>query len=983
MINNKELSKDSYIRRRKMKKKMSNKKFLTMWIVIMGLVVILAAGVTITSRVFHATITMYFGGQKYRIIGETGNVDTEYYKKAYPNPDAAGTAARELTVTIEEEGIVLLKNDAAQVLPLPAGSRISVFGRTSVDIVYGGSGSGNVDVSTAATLESSLANAGFEVNPALPAFYRERSELQGPQIGTGSAFFGGQPVYLQPYRHAAIQMDSPETSTYHIAEVALSEYTQQVQQSYADYHDAAIIIFGRGGGEGGDLSRDIQVDMSHYSAAAQSTLERLGIRPGQHQLELSQNEIDLLAHVREQNFSKVIVLINSSEAMELGFIDEDWINAALWIGSPGEGLNAVGKVVAGEVNPSGRLVDTYPYRMREDPTFANFGNFAYDNAPGTYFVEYEEGIYVGYRYWETRYVNDEAGYRRAVQFPFGYGLSYTTFDWELVRNSPSSGTLSEDGTISVDLRVRNTGNQPGKDVVQLYATSPYTPGGIEKAYMVLIAFEKTSLLQPGAEEIITLQAPVYSLASYDYNDANQNGFRGYEAEAGTYQIKVMKNAHDSGLGAPLEYRIDSAIRFETDPVTESQISNQFDDVSSHIKVYLSRNDWEGTFPKAPAADDRIAGADVLDGAKPYVPSEHNNPTDTSPVFNAKNNISLIDLRGVSYEDPRWDLLLDQVDINEFVELFKTGAYNTAVMPSVAKPVTRDLDGPAGLSAYVGNTSATAYPSACVIAATWSKDIARKMGEALGEEALHAEVQGWYAPAMNTHRSPFAGRNFEYYSEDGVLGGEIAAQAVAGAKSKGIVTYIKHLVLNDQETNRVRDNGMMTWANEQAIRELYLRPFEIAVKKGGTTGVMSAFNRVGATWAGGNRSLLTEVLRGEWGFRGSVITDFNLYPYMNQDQALRNGGDFMLTMYMPPIYDKTPADIESPTAKQAIRNAAHNILYATVNSNAMNGAAPGVVFKAITPLWWTLLLIADGVIMLLIVIGLVLIRRRVHSFSAAA
>ncbi|MDR1218745.1 MAG: glycoside hydrolase family 3 C-terminal domain-containing protein [Treponema sp.] len=963
------------------KKKMNNKKFLIMWSVILGLVFILAAGVTIVSGVFHATITMYFGGQKYRIVGEAGDVDTEYFKKAYASPEAAQAAAKDLTVTIEEEGIVLLKN-SAQALPLPSGSRISVFGRTAVDIVYGGSGSGNVDTSTAATMESSLTKAGFQVNPALLAFYKERSEQPGPQIGTGSVFFGGQPIYFQPYRHAAIQMDLPEVSAYHIGEVALDEYTPEVRESYANYHDAAIVIFGRGGGEGGDLSRDIQADMAHYNAATQEAMSRLNLRQGQHQLELSQNEIDLLEHVRSQNFSKVIVIINSSEAMELGFIDESWINAALWIGSPGEGLNAVGKVIAGEANPSGRLVDTYAYRMRDDPTFVNFGHFAYDNAQGNYFVEYEEGVYVGYRYWETRYINDEEGYRRAVQYPFGYGLSYTTFDWELVRSSPATGgSLSEDGAISIDIRVRNTGTQAGKDVVELYATAPYTPGGVEKAHVVLIAFEKTGLLQPGAEEIVTLSAPVSFLASYDYNDANKNGFRGYEVESGAYQIKVMKNAHDRGIDAPVEYRVDSTIRFETDSATGEEIANRFDDVSNHIKVYLSRNDWAGTWPKAPTDQDRAASADVLEGVKPYAPSDHNNPEDTAPAFNVKNDVSLINLKGLPYDDPLWELLLDQLDVNEFVELFKTGAYNTAMMSSVSKPVTRDLDGPAGLSAFVGNTSATAYPSECVIAATWSKSIARKMGEAVGEESLHTEVHGWYAPAMNTHRSPFAGRNFEYYSEDGVLGGEIAAQAVAGATSKGMVTYIKHFALNDQETNRVRDNGMMTWANEQAIREIYLRPFEIAVKKGGSTGVMSAFNRIGVTWAGGNRSLLIEILRGEWGFRGAVITDFNLYPYMQQDEALRNGGDFMLTMYMPPVYDKTPVDIESPTAKLAIRNAAHNILYATVNSHAMNGVAPGVVFKAITPLWRTLLLVADGIVALLIIAAIPFIVRRVRGLKA--
>ncbi|MDR0636305.1 MAG: glycoside hydrolase family 3 C-terminal domain-containing protein [Treponema sp.] len=960
-------------------RKMSNKKFLTVWITVLSIVFILAAGLTIVCGVFSPTITMALGGQKYRIVGEAANVDTAYFKSKYNNPEDASAAAKALTVTIEEEGIVLLKNDEKSVLPLQEGAKVSVFGRTSIDLIYGGSGSGNVDTSTAATLESSLSAAGYQVNPALISFYKTMSEVKGPQIGTGSIFFGGQPIYFQPYKHAAIQMDLPEVSTYHIGEVALNEYTPEVQQSYADYHDAAIVIFGRGGGEGGDLSQDIYADMAHYNAEAQSFLTRLGIKPGQHQLELSQNELDLLEHVRSQGFDKVIVIINSSEAMELGFLDEDWINAALWIGSPGEGMNALGRVIKGEVNPSGRLVDTYAYDLTSAPSYNNFGNYVYDDAPGNYFVEYEEGIYVGYRYYETRYHDNETAYRQTVQFPFGYGLSYTSFEWELARSSPAAGSaLSADGAITIDVRVRNTGTRAGKDVVELYATAPYTPGGIEKAHVVLAGFEKTGLIAPGSEQTVSITIPVYALASYDYNDANKNSFRGYELENGTYQLKLMKNAHDLSAVSPIEYKVESTLRYEEDPLTGYNVVNRFDQASNRIKVYLSRNDWEGTWPQAPTAADRTAGAAVIAAVSPFVAADHNNPNDETPVFNAKNNISLINLKDMPYDDPLWEPLLDQLDINEFVELFRTGSYNTAVMQSVSKPVTQDLDGPAGLSAYIGNTSATAYPSECIIAATWSKSAARQMGEAVGDEGLQAGVHGWYAPAMNIHRSPFAGRNFEYYSEDSILSGEIAAQVVAGAVSKGMVTYIKHFALNDQETNRVRDNGLMTWANEQAIREIYLKPFEYAVKNGGSTGVMSSFNRIGTEWSGGSRELLTEILRNEWGFQGSVITDFNLYPYMNQDKALRNGGDFMLTMYMPPVYDKTPADISSPTAKKAIRNAAHNILYATVNSNAMNGVAPGVVFRAITPTWVILLIIADAVIFCGIMIALILIRKRVRS-----
>jgi beta-glucosidase len=945
--------------------------FLALWISVAALVIVIALGVTIVStRMFYGIITQYFGGQKYRTITtpESAALDTEYFKSAYGTTEETNAAGRALAVSIEEDGIVLLKNDGAKVLPLSAGARISVFGTASANVVYGGSGSGQIDKTRADTLESSLSKAGFQINPALLDFYTEKSALRGPQIGIGNPLMGSAAVYFEPYKHSAILIDGPSISTFHIAEVPLADYTNAVRESYAAYHDAAVIILGRSGGEGGDLSRDVLADMAHYSAEVQTLLAALGIKPGQHQLELSQNEIDLLAHVRSQGFGKVIVIINSSEAMELGFLEEDWINAALWIGGPGEGLEALGRTLRGDVNPSGRLVDTYAYDLSSAPSYYNFGHYEYENAPGNYFVEYEEGIYVGYRYYETRFINDEASYRRTVQFPFGYGLSYTSFNWEVTRASPADGgSLNKDGVITVDVRVTNTGPVAGKDVAQLYYTAPYTPGGIEKAQVALGAFEKTGLLQPGESQTLTLTLPARDMASYDYSDANRNGFSGYELEAGIYQIRVSRNAHElgNGVSAPLEYRVSSGFRYETDDATGTEIENRFDDVSGHIKTYLSRSDWEGAWPAPPAGVDRIASDADIRAVAAYIAAEHNNSADEAPVFNADNGVQLVNVRDLPYDDPLWEELLDQIDINEFVELFRTGAYITAPMASVSKPATTDLDGPAGISSYIGNAAATGFPTECVIAATWNKDLARRMGEAVGEEGLKGGVNGWYAPAMNTHRSPFGGRVFEYYSEDGVLGGEIAAQVVAGATSRGMITYIKHFALNDQETNRTDDNGLMTWASEQAMREIYLKPFEIAVKQGGALGVMSAFNRIGTTWAGGSGALLQDVLRDEWGFRGAVITDFNLVPFMYPDLALRNGGDFMLTMYIPPLYDKTPQDFASATAKIAIRNAAHNILYATVNSNAMNGVAPGATFRAITPNWVKLLIAADCIIFALL------------------
>ncbi|GMO57383.1 MAG: glycoside hydrolase family 3 protein [Treponemataceae bacterium] len=951
-------------------KKMSNKAFTTLWGVILGIVFVVAAGVTIWASISYGTITMTFGGQKYKVVGGDKNADTQYFKSIYNSPDEATAGAKATTVLLEEEGITLLKNNASA-LPLASGAKVTLFGRNSVDAIYGGGGSGNVDTTNAATFESALTAAGFNLNPATVNFYKEVSKTKGPAkaIGTLPAWAQFAPVYFNPYQNAAIVMDLPFSSTFHISEPPVAEYPADVTASYAEYKDAAIVVFGRGGGEGGDMSRDVYKDMSGYPKDVQNEitdwLARLGIKQGQHQLELSQNEIDLLDHIRASGFEKIVVLVNSSEALELGFIDDSSISAALWIGSPGEGLDAVGSVLAGKVNPSGRLVDTYAYDLTTAPSFNNFGLYQYDNLKDSHFVEYKEGIYVGYRYYETRYGNS-IDYSRIVQYPFGYGLSYTTFDWSVV-NAPANA-VDANGNISVDVRVRNTGNVAGKDVVQLYFTPPYTTGGIEKSSIVLADFAKTGLLQPGAEETVRLSFKARDMASYDYNDANNNGFKGWELEAGSYSVKVARNAHAIVSSIPLT--VASSVQYAADEVTGTQIVNQFDDVSDHIKVYLSRANWEGTFPKQP--DNFTADEQVLSGAEAYVATAHNNPDDVAPTFNAKNGLQLVDVRGLAYDDPKWEQLLDQVDINEFVNLFRTGAYNTAFMKSVGKPVTKDLDGPAGLSSLIGGKHATAWPSEVVVASTWNKDLARQMGEGVGEESLQSGSQGWYAPAMNNHRSPFAGRNFEYYSEDGVLGGKIAASVVQGSVSKGVLTYIKHFALNDQETGRT---GIFTWANEQAMREIYLRPFEIAVKEGNANAVMSAFPRIGTTWAGGSPALLTNVLRDEWGFKGLVITDYNLFGYMYPDQGLRAGNDFMLTNYTPPVFDKTPTDLKSATAKIAIREACHNILYAVANSNAMNGIAPGSTIKLLMPTWVKLMIAADILIALILCCGINFVLKR--------
>jgi beta-glucosidase len=421
----------------------------------------------------------------------------------------------------------------------------------------------------------------------------------------------------------------------------------------------------------------------------------------------------------------------------------------------------------------------------------------------------------------------------------------------------------------------------------------------------------------------------------------------------------------------------SGIRYETDDATDMEVKNLFDDVSGRITTYLSRADWEGTWPQSPAGTELIAPQAVLDSLAGF--TFPNDPDAVAPTWGAKNGLNLIDLRGIPADDPRWQELLDQTVMDEFLKLMTSGAYNTLPMQSIGKPATVDLDGPAGLNSFMSGLQLTAYPSECVIAATWNTDLGKQMGEAMGEEGLNNNINGWYAPAMNIHRSPFAGRNFEYYSEDGVLSGKIAAAVVTGAQSKGMTTYIKHFALNDQEGNRLGGSeglqGVITWANEQAMREIYFKPFEIAIKEGGSRGVMSSFNSIGALWAGGNRALMTDLLRTEWGFRGAAITDFNLYSYMRADQGLWAGNDFNLTFdYMNAV----PKDTNSAAVQSALRKAVHNVAYATANSNAMNGVAAGAIFKVLTPTWRIIVWICSGVAGVVIILMVILAALRLRK-----
>lgn len=796
-----------------------------------------------------------------------------------------------LTESLANEGTVLLKNEG-NLLPLQKTTKkLNVFGWASTNPVYGGTGSGNVDTANATDILDSLTDAGYQTNKELSRFYQSYRKDR-PVVG----------MWAQDWT---------------LVEPKVSDYKDNLLQDAKSFSNTAVVVLGRVGGEGADLPTDMTAKGVTYKG------NKGDFEPGQHYLELSKSEKDMIRMVND-NFENVIVLVNSANAMELGWLnDYSHVKAALWMAGPGStGFSALGKILNGEVNPSGRTVDTYVYDLTKTPTWNNFGHFKYKDDNYTY-VNYAEGIYVGYKFYETYYENDENGYNQTVQFPFGYGLSYTSFDQKM-------GNLSTDnqGNITASVTVTNTGNYSGKDVVQLYVNPPYQNGGIEKASANLVAFDKTKELKPGESQTIDFQLNQEDFASYDENHS-----QAYVLDKGVYRIQLKSNSHklisEQQYNVPKTIVYDAANKRSTDGVAPT---NQFKDYTESTVTFLSRKGHFENYSQSTSLpkDQTLSKEDKKELVNATTYKNVNNNKDKMPTTNAKNGLSLVDLKGLKYEDPKWDKLLDQLSVKDMSNLISYGGYQTLALNSVDKQHTYDFDGPAGLSSFFVQVKTTAFPSATLIAATWNKELANERGKAVGEEAAELGLAGWYGPAMNIHRSAFAGRNFEYYSEDGLLSGEMAAKEISGAKSKGVYAYMKHFALNDQETNRL--GLLLTWSTEQAIREVYLKPFEMAVKDGGATAVMSSFNYIGNKWAGGNDHLLNNVLRDEWGFRGFVSTDyFGGYGFMTADQAVRNGNDIMLS-----TTGESGAglvDTSSATAVKAMRTAAHNVLYTVVNSRA--------------------------------------------------
>lgn len=865
---------------RKMKK---SKKYLIRFNA--GLGIVLALGVTVNLILvgpMYSMVTLATGGGK---VSEE-NVAT----------------ATELCEDIADEGIVLLDN--AGTLPLAKNSKLNVFGWASTNPCYGGTGSGALsDAYPTVSLLEGLTNAGFELNTELSDFYTAY-RADRPQVG----------MFAQDWT-----LPEPEAA----------QYSDDLINNAKAFSDTAMIVITRVGGEGADLPTDVST-VTYDAGHSYNDFE-----PGEHYLQLSKTEEDMVDLVCK-NFDNVIVVYNGANAMELGWVkDYSQIKSVIWCAGTGQsGFNALGSVLCGDVNPSGRTIDTFVYDLTATPTWNNFGNMLYDNMNefeadsfGTKvtpaFVNYVENIYVGYKFYETAAAEGLIDYDKTVVYPFGHGLSYTSFTQTL------NSVTESDGTITVDVTVTNTGSVSGKDVVEVYYNPPYTNGGIEKASANLIGFAKTSEIAAGASENVQVTFKAEDMASYD-----AHGKGCYVLEKGDYIISINSDSHN--VIDSKTYTVASDIVYnESNPRSSDQTvaTNEFDFAEGNV-TYLSRADGFANYAEATAAPADYsmpaeAKATFYNNSN-YDPNDFNNPDDVAPTTGAKNDIQLADMVGVAYDDEKWDSFLDQLTVADMDSLIALGGYQSVAVSSVGKVQAIDCDGPASINNNFTQQGSIGFPSAVMIAATWNTDLAYSFGESIGKMADDMGVSGWYAPAMNIHRSAFAGRNFEYYSEDGVLSGAIASHAIMGSQDQGVYAFMKHFALNDQETNRC---GMLcTWASEQAIREIYLKPFEACVKNADCHAVMSSFNYIGNTYAGNCPELLINVLRNEWGFVGMVLTDYyGVYGYQDADHLIRNGGDFCLVNYDTETNHLT--DTTSATALVCARQACKNILYTVANSRA--------------------------------------------------
>ena len=825
---------------------------------------------------------------------------TEEYKQA-------AQATADITEEVESEGIVLLKNDGG--LPLGGTTKVNVLGSTAGNnFSYGGTGSGAGHEDSNVTFYQGLENAGLEINPELKSFYDANAVEATKYLGVGT--------------------------DWNLYELPQSAYEDGWAAKAREYSDTAVVVITRKGGEGEDLP----LDMADYT----------GSEAGRSYLELTPNEEELIA-AAEENFEHVVVVLNSPNAMELGWLEDSRIDAALWVGTVGStGCNAIGKVLTGAVNPSGKTVDSFPYQVEAAPSYYNFGAYDYNNATykntsmfaGTgdaasgddtyHYVEYAEGIYVGYRYFETAAADGFIDYDATVQYPFGYGLSYTTFDQKL-------DDVTDDGTtITATVTVTNTGSVAGKQVAEIYAAAPYTKGSIEKSSVVLAGFDKTKLLEPGESQTLEISFDREDLASYDYTGVKAEG-GAYVLEAGDYGIQLQTDSHNVVDKKTIHVDEDVIYNDAHDgkrDCDEIAATNQFDDASyGDGLTYLSRADWAGTMPTERSASSKDATPEQLKALTDPEPLDNSETEDITT--GKKNGLKLSDMKGLDYDDPKWSDLLDQMSLGEMEVLVGNAGWLTASVPSVDKPALVECDGPNGINNLMIGVAGTQFTGQSVLGQTWNVELAYRLGELFADEAKANQVAGIYAPAVNTHRSAFGGRNYEYVSEDGLLAGKVIAAEVQGIQGNGVYCYLKHFAVNDQETHRA-DGGLVTWLNEQSLREIYLRPFEIIVKEGGNTGMMSSYNRIGTTPTAESYALLTTVLRDEWGFRGAVITDCTMASYTcDVNRSVRAGNDINLNFLQDLAMTSDTKD--TAAGHQALRRASHNVLYTVANSDALETA----------------------------------------------
>lgn len=856
----------------------------------------------------------------------------------YMLSDTTVSKANELAKEVQSEAVTLLKNDDSN-LPL-SGKKVNVFGWGSTNPVYGGTGSGSMSKQyKTVSLLDGMKQAGLKTNTELSKLYTDYRKDR-PEVG----------MFAQDWT---------------LPEVPAKQYSDKLVSDAKDFSDEAVVVLTRVGGEGADLPTDMKAKGITYK---NNSKDYDDFQKGESFLQLSKTERDMIDLVTS-NFKKVTLVYNGANTFQFDFLnDYPQIQSVVWCPPAGQtGFSALGDVLAGDTNPSGKTSDTFLKDLTKSVSYNNFGKFEYTNMadkaakykgftgddvtaiPG--FVNYSEGIYVGYKFYETASDEGLINYDDTVAFPFGYGLSYTSFDQKL------DSVKYKGGKVTVTATVTNTGDKAGKDVVEVYYNPPYTDGGIEKASKNLAGFEKTKELQPGESQKVTVKFDDDDMASYDYK-----GAKAYVLEKGDYDISIQSDSHHV-----IDHKaitVKDTVTYDSDSNThngdKTVATNQFDDVAGDV-TYLSRADHFANYKEATAAPTNFKMSDkakeTFYNNSNYDSKKFDKDSDKMPTTGAKNGLKLSDMYGKDYDDADWDKLLDQLTFDDMDNLIANGGYGTQAVKSVGKIQLTDADGPASLNNNFTGVGSIGFPASTAFACTWNKDLAKQFGEMIGDMAHDMHVAGWYAPAMNIHRNAFSGRTFEYFSEDSLLSGVMASSEISGAKSKGVYSFMKHFALNDQETKRTE--MLCTWTNEQAMREIYLKPFEMSVKEGGAQAVMSSFNYIGNTYAGADSALLQTVLRGEWGFKGFVLTDyFGGYGYQNADQEVRAGNDSMLatTKITNHITDK------SATSVKAMRQAAHNILYTAANSWQYANGEP----KVATPIWKTAMYVAWGVVAVLVI-----------------